>query len=149
MTQYCVAQDVYPSKKTIQKLFKKSIKQESRKKIQVGSNAWTACNKDSSFFISDTIVFNNSNLIKCCATVQWTFYRNNLFVQNMAQTCKEPSIATATKVEDFFTIDLTDKNKSVLLQTSNRAGKQISFRVVSVDIESRTIKLVRIKDDNS
>jgi len=50
LTQHCVGQSAYPSKKTIQKLFRTSIKQESRKKVQVGNNAWTACNKDSSFF---------------------------------------------------------------------------------------------------
>ena len=148
LTQHCVGQSIYQSKKAIQNLFETSIKQESRKKVQVGNNAWTACNKDSSFFTSDTIVFNNSNTIKCCATVQWTFYRNNSFVQNMAQTCKEPSSATVTKVEDFYTTSLIDENKSVLIQTSNRAGKQINFRVVSAEIESRTIKLVRIKEDN-
>ena len=149
LTQHCFGQSVYPSKKTIQKLFKKSIKQESRRKVQVGNNSWTACNKDSSFFNSDTIVFNNSNSIKCCATVQWTFYRNDSFVQNMVQTCKEPSSATVIKVEDFYTIGLIEENKSVLIQTSNRVGKQTSFRVVSADIGSRTIKLVRIKEDNS
>jgi hypothetical protein len=135
--------------KTINNLLKTSIKQESRKKVQIGNNAWTACNKDSSFFTSDTIVFNNSNSIKCCATVQWTFYRNDSFVQNMVQTCKEPSSATVTKLEDFYTIELIDENKSVLMQTRNRAGKQISFRVVSANKKSRTIELVRIKKDNS
>jgi hypothetical protein len=149
LTQHCVGQSVYPSKKTIHKLFKTSIKQESRKKVQVDNNAWTACNKDSSFFTSDTVVFNNSNSIKCCATVQWTFYRNDSFVQIMVQTCKEPSSATVTTVEDFYTIDLIDENKSVLMQTRNRAGKQIIFRVVSANTESRTIELVRIKKDNS
>jgi hypothetical protein len=145
LTQRCSGQSIYPSKKTIQKLFETSIKQESRKKVQVGNNAWTACNKDRAFFTSDTVVFDNSKSRTCCATVQWTFYRKNAFVQNLVQTCKEPSSATVTKADDFYTIDIIKENTSVVMRTINQAGKQVSFRVISVDKESRIIKLIRIR----
>jgi hypothetical protein len=33
----------------------------------------------------------------------------------------------------------------VVMRTINQAGKQVSFRVISVDKESRIIKLIRIR----
>ncbi len=142
--QACNGQNNYPSKKSIQKIFRSSIKQVSKRKVQVGNNAWTTCNKDSTFFKSDTIVFTNSTLEKCCATIQWTFYRKQSFVQNAGQTCSEPSSATVTNVDDFYTIDLVEDGKYVFMEISNKARNIIRFRVISVNNESRSIKLLRI-----
>ena len=143
--QLCAGQSGYPSKKTIQKIFKASVNQESRKRVQIGRNAWTACNLDSAFFTRDTIVFVNTESMTCCAKVQWTFYRKNAFVQNLAQTCKEPSSATATKLKDFYSVDFIEKNSLIIMLTRNREGKEISFRVMSADRENKTIKLLRIR----
>lgn len=126
--------------KELYRIFKKSIKQESKKKVSIGANAWLFCNDDNSFFTSDTIKmysgnhkYVNESSIKfnCCEKMEWTFYRHNKFVQSKSQTCKEPSSSTLTKVDDWFTLDIVETSDGIFLRTSNRTIKR-NFKFIDL-----------------
>ena len=121
------------------------------------SYLWVICNKDSSFFHSDTILlYNNVNYYyysdNCCTFIDWTFYRKNAFVQTKTQICKEPPTSTVATKNDWFTISIQKEQKDIVLETINQ--DTISrFKVIALDKilmgklkeETNRIVLVRLK----
>jgi hypothetical protein len=142
----------------LNKIFKESIKQPSKKHVAIGSNAWTFCNSDSSFFTNDTIQMYSGNYsivsqsrikFTCCQKFEWTFYKRNKFVQSKSQTCQEPSSSTPVKTEDWFSLDIIAINDEIYLEASNKTVEQ-KFKVQSIwndpdNNKYKVLTLVRIK----
>jgi hypothetical protein len=84
-------QNANPTKSQLLHTLIKSIQQKTKGKVLIGSNPWVVCNKDSSFYKSDTLqLYNNVNYYyysNCCEFVDFTFYKKNAFVANKTQVC--------------------------------------------------------------
>ncbi len=156
--QTAFGQQKQPTKNQLLKIFRSSIQQDSRSKIDIGSNPWYICNRDSSFFKSDTIyLFNNINYFykknNCCDLVVWTFYKTKSFIQSENQICREPATAKVTTNNDFYSLTLSNRDNLLILKIFQQ-GKIIDEffapEIKNVDIvwngqKSNRITLVRQK----
>jgi hypothetical protein len=125
------------SENEIYALFKNSISQTEKGKIEVPSNPWLICNQDSSFFRKDTIrVCSNSyyrNSLNCCQYIAWTFYDKDKFISTNLELCKEPTTASATKDKDYFKILVVSADNYLIISTFNNDQLKDSFKLLSVD----------------
>ena len=146
------------SEKDIYSLFKKSISQRDKKKISIPSNPWLFCNKDSSFYLSDTLrlvsnSYYNHKFINCCAYVGWTFYEKDKFITTGLELCKEPPYASVTKDQDHFTLKVFSPDNYLILSIFNNNKLINSFKIIDVnsfkqentDLTSTVITLFRLK----
>jgi len=145
------------SENDIYSLFKKSISQTEKGKIEIPSNPWLICNQDSSFFSNDTIrVCSNSyyrNSLNCCQYIAWTFYEKDKFISTNLELCKEPTTASATKDKDYFKILVVSADNYLIISTFNNDQLKDSFKLLSVenikksnsDLTSTVLTLVRQK----
>lgn len=127
-------QNLKPTKAQLLKTFEYSIHQESKRKIQTNSHPWLICNKDSSFYKSDTLyLYDNYLLQNCCESIGWTFYKPNAFVQNELQSCREPANEKVTTNSDFHTIDLTEDNGQTTIKVYQARCLIDTFIITSLD----------------
>lgn len=146
------------SEKDIYRLFKKSISQTDKKKISVPSNPWLFCNKDSSFYLSNTLrlvsnSYHNHKLVNCCDYVGWTFYKQDKFVSTRLQLCKEPTSASATKDNDHFDLKVFSADNYLTLSIFNNNKLMDSFKIIDIssfkqedtDLTSIVITLLRLR----
>jgi hypothetical protein len=121
--QFCFGQESTITTENVSKLFKSSIRQSSKSKIEADSNPWLICNSDSSFFKSDTLLLiqnnPNHNFVrkKCCAFIGWTFYKNNKFVLSDINYCSEPPTSKVTTINDFYSIKVAKINTTTVIET--------------------------------
>ncbi len=153
----CFAQTKSYSEQDIYKLFKKSILQTEKGKIQIPSNPWVICNKDNSFFYKDTIiVFSNSyykHTSNCCQYIAWTFYEKDKFVSTNIELCKEPTTASVTKDKDFYEILISSADNFLIISIFNPDKLSQGFKVESIDkikqsnsdLTSTVLTLIRLK----
>jgi len=130
-------QTTVSSEKKIYALFKKSIVQNDKKKIEILSNPWFICNTDSSFYINDTL-----RLLKatshyetptgCCDNIAWTFYRKDKFVLTRLKSCKEPPRASVPKSEDFFGVSFNKIENSLYLLLTARDGLFAKYKIIGI-----------------
>jgi hypothetical protein len=122
-TVNCYGQTKGYSENEIYSLFKKSISQTDKGKIEIPSNPWVICNQDSSFYRKDTIrVCSNSyyrNSLNCCQYIAWTFYDKDKFISTNLELCKEPTTASATKEKDYFKILIVSADNYLIISTFN------------------------------
>jgi len=134
-----------PTKKQLLKVFKASIRQDSKLKISTNSNPWIICNDDSSYYKSDTLkLFSHSNNYpdcKCFCFIDWTFYKKDAFVMSR-EYIDEPRRVSVSKADDWYTIKLLQKNEDLLLETYNQDKLIERFEVITID---KAIILKRIK----
>ena len=119
--QHLSGQVVKPTKVQLHEIFKSSVHQGSKRKIQTDSSPWLICNKDSSFYKADTVyLYDNQNYYyqpeNCCGFIGWTFYKPNAIVQKEIQICNEPPTAKVTTDKDFYTISVTEENKQAIIK---------------------------------
>lgn len=130
------AQNNNPTKSQLLKVLKKSIRQDTKDRVSTNSNPWVVCNKDSSFYKSDTLrLYNNVNYryySKCCNFVDLTFYKKNAFVIVKTQICKEPPTGSVATPNDWFTIRLSNDRKDLILETINQDKIVDRFKVISI-----------------
>ena len=124
-----------PTKKELLKTFKQSVQQN--KKIHTISNSWVVCNKDSSFYNSDTIqLVNNENYYyhsdDCCYFVDWTFYSKDKFVQTKIDICKEPTSTSVTNANDNYNVSLTNTGQDLVMTTANSINLTQRYKVLSI-----------------
>ena len=126
-----------PTKSQLLKVLKKSIRQDTKGKVSINSNPWIICNKDSSFYKSDTLrLYNNINYYyysNCCDFVDLTFYKKNAFVFVKTQICKEPTTSSAATNKSWFTINFIDNKDNLVLETINQGSVVDQFKVISLD----------------
>lgn len=145
------------SENEIYTLFKQSISQIEKGKIEIPSNPWLICNQDSSFYLKDTIkVCSNSyyrNSLNCCQYMAWTFYDKDKFISTNLELCKEPTTASATRDKDYFKILIASADNYLIISTFNNDQLKESFKLLSVDtikqsnsdLTSTVLTLVRQK----
>ncbi len=136
LTNSLFGQNTSPTKKELLNTFKQSIQQD--KKNHSISNPWVICNKDSSFFKSETIqLINNENYYyhsnDCCHFIDWTFYKKDKFVQASVEICKEPTSASVTSANDNYRINLSNNGHDLLMTTTNPIQVTQNYKVVSID----------------
>ena len=146
------------SEKNVYQLFKKSIVQSDKKKINIPSNPWLFCNKDSSFYLTDTLrLVSNSyydhKLINCCDYIGWTFYQKNKFILTRLQLCKEPTTASAIKDNDDFSLKVSSADNYLTLSIFNNMKLTENFKIIDIsnfkhentDVTSTVLTLLRLK----
>jgi hypothetical protein len=146
------------SEKDVYRLFKKSISQSDKKKISIPSNPWLFCNKDSSFYLSDTLrlvsnSYHNHRLVNCCDYVGWTFYKKDKFISTRLQLCKEPTSASATNDNDHFDLNVFSADNYLTLSIFNNNKLVDSFKIIDIssfkqedtDLTSTVISLFRLR----
>ena len=132
-----IGQNSNPTKSQLLQVLKKSIRQDSKGKVLTISNPWVVCNRDSSFYKSDTLrLYNNINFSQysnCCDFIDLTFYKRNAFVVVRTQMCNEPTTASVIKSNDWFTIDILKIESDLIIKTINQGKVVDSFKAVSID----------------
>lgn len=129
------AQNLNPKKGELKKRFRKSIVQDSRKKISTLSNPWVIDNTDSLYFKAITIKLINPKKqyeFDFCEYVNWSFFRNDQFYLTESQTCREPSSAKAIIVNSRHWITIKESDYGLILETHNSHGIVDRFWVVSI-----------------
>jgi len=146
------------SEKEVYRLFKKSISQRDKKKISIPSNPWLFCNRDSSFYLSDTLrlvsnSYHNHKLVNCCDYVGWTFYKQDKFISTRLQLCKEPTSASATKDNDHFELKVFSTDNYLTISIFNNSKLTDSYKIIDIssfkqedtDLTSTVITLCRLR----
>lgn len=146
------------SEKEVYQLFKKSISQRDKKKISIPSNPWLFCNRDSSFYLSDTLrlvrnSYHNHKLVNCCDYVGWTFYKQDKFISTRLQLCKEPTSASATKDNDHFELKVFSTDNYLTISIFNNSKLMDSYKIIDIssfkqedtDLTSTVITLYRLR----
>ena len=146
------------SEKEVYQLFKKSISQTDKKSVSIPSNPWLFCNRDSSFYFSDTLrlvsnSYHNHKHIDCCDYVGWTFYKQDKFISTRIQLCKEPTSASATKNNDYFDLKVFSADNFLTISIFNNNKLMDSFKIVDIssfkkedtDLPSTVITLFRLR----
>jgi len=135
----CLGQKPELTKRNLLKVLKSSIRQNSKSKIQTNSNPWTICNKDSSYYKSDTLhlyLSNNSqyrNHSSCCDFIDWTFYKKDAFILTKTQICKEPPTTSSSKADDWYKLKILKENGILLLIIFNQNRLITKFKVINID----------------
>lgn len=149
----CIAQKDSLSISKLNKVFRKSILQDSSKKISTLSNPWISDNFDSLYYKSEVIKLTNFKSNKgyngYCDDVNWTFYRKNKFIIKDCQHCKEPPTCKATKNKDFFEIKINKLESNLILELFNFDKLIERFEIVSlVDSEIKTELILKRVEPN-
>ena len=134
--QVSFGQDTNIRVKEVSEIFKSSIIQSSKSKIEVDSNPWLSYNSDSSFFKSDTVflIQNNPSMNyvqkKSCAFISWTFYKKNQFIQLDINYCNEPPTERVTTSNDFYSLTLIEELNNTIIRTYRKNKLIDSFIVL-------------------
>ena len=133
----CYGQTKSYSEGYIYSLFKNSILQTEKGKVEIPSNPWLICNQDSAFYRKDTIkVFSNSynrNSLDCCDYIAWTFYKRDKFIWTNLGLCREPTTASVAKDKDYFEIVVVSPYNYLFISTFHNNKFIESFKVLSID----------------
>jgi hypothetical protein len=153
----CFGQTKNYSEKDVYRIFKKSISQREKNKISIPSNPWFFCNRDSSFYLNDTLrlvsnSYHNHKLVNCCDYVGWTFYKKDKFISTRLQLCKEPTSASATRDNDRFDLKVLSADNYLILSIFNNNKLMESFKIIDIssfkqedmDLTSTVITLFRL-----
>lgn len=133
IVNFISAQKIEIKEKNLFKVFKKTIDQESRRRITTVSNPWTADNSDDDFIKSDTLIFTNGKRNNYCKDVNWTFYRKNKFIRTYGYLCKEPPGYSSTKAKDYFEIKIIDINTKKYIELYNQEKLVDKFEIISLE----------------
>jgi len=129
-------QTLNPTKKQLLKLFKSSIRQDSKSKISTNSNPWVVCNDDSSYYKADTIqLFPNSNNYpdcKCSCYIDWTFYKKDAFILSREYT-NEPRRVSVPKADDWYIVKISQTDEGLVLETFNQNNPVDRFNVIDIN----------------
>tara|TARA_A100000171_G_C2054520_1_gene106842 strand:+ start:75 stop:563 length:489 start_codon:yes stop_codon:yes gene_type:complete len=131
-----IAQNQEIKKSELKKIFRKSIKQDSRRNISTLSNPWVINNTDSLFFKADTIKlinFKTQYKYDFCEKINWSFYKKDKFYQVESQTCREPSSAKVSNENSRFWITITKNDFGLILNTYNLNGLIDRFLVLLIN----------------
>ena len=133
------------TKERLLQIFKASIKQDSKLKIQTNSNPWIICNDDDFYYKSDTLRFshysNDYPDCKCLCYIDWTFYKSDAFVVTK-ESIAEPRRVSVAKADNWYVIKTFKRGQDLILETYNQSRLVDQFKVISID---PIITLIRIK----
>lgn len=133
-----------PSKKEIERLFKKSISQPKKSKISIGENSWKICidNNSTEIQLYETKFDNHSG---CCRYTNWTFYRKNKFIKNESSQCSEPPLSTVTTGDDWYEIEfIKSKNLILIIKSKTITEKFIVNKILKRKDNLNIITLIKL-----
>lgn len=156
--QTSYSQDIKISKKSLLKVFQKTIVQTKRRIVETDSNPWVTDNSNDVYLKNDTITLVNAKTFKrnFCNAINWTFYRKDSFVIGYAQNCKEPPSKKVTM--DWIKLKTYNSKNDLILELYNQNTLVEKFKVLSVeenqskyykDQTDYILKLLRIKTINN
>ena len=134
--QVSFGQDKKIRAKEVSEIFKSSIIQPSKSKIEVDSNPWLSYNSDSSFFKSDTVFLIQNNTSKnyaqkkSCAFIGWNFFKKNQFIQLDVDYCNEPPTERVVTNNDFYSLTLKEELNNTIIRTYRKNKLIDSFIVL-------------------
>lgn len=144
------------SKDSLKLVFKETLK-KSRNAVPTANNVWVYDNSNNDYFEQDTITLNTARSYKrdYFKTINWSFYDENKFILENANSCNEPPIKNISKEEDYFKLKIKNTKDSLFLKLYNSKGLFETFNIIyfkrnepiSVGEEQfdYTMKLKRIK----
>lgn len=132
------SQELPLNKKTLTKLFRESIKENTRNSNQPSlKHEWIICCTDSSILTSDTITLYNHKYAylgrNCCNSLTWIFHRKHSFKKYKNFYCQEPPISSIDATDHFFDIKLKTINSKLHLIVSKSARLVYDFVVVGIE----------------
>ncbi|RFS17303.1 hypothetical protein [Emticicia sp. C21] len=133
-----------PTKSQLLNIFKSSIGEENRNKRAItttGSVSWLICNKDSSFYKSDTLYLYGDNygdasnyyiqIKDCCNVIGLVFYRKAAFAQVEQELCRSRSKVVTNK--DFYTVAISDENNQTIMKVLRNKQLIDTFNVIAFE----------------
>lgn len=136
----------------------KIIKEALQEKHQ--SYGWIACNKDSSYYKSETIeLYDNWNYAyspeTCCNFISWDFDNKTTFYLTDKLICQEPTVSSVHSFEKKFKIAFKRHFNHLFLLKTDRNNVQEQFEVIGFKEvtlwnkiqKSNVITLKRIHND--
>ncbi|MFK7747613.1 MAG: hypothetical protein AB8B65_04435 [Kordia sp.] len=144
------AQNKSVKKSELKRIFRKSIDQESRRRVSTLSNPWVINNTDSLYFKADTIKLINIKKkykLPFCKKINWSFFRKDKFHLVDSQSCKEPSTAKIGTALNRYWVKIKKTDIGLILTTHNISGVVDQFLVISINqnVYVDEILLKRIK----
>jgi hypothetical protein len=134
--------------KTIESLFKASSK------IDFHDGAWAACNTDSAYFRSDTVLLvqGGANYASfCCEVVRWAFRSGSRFDRSIGHHCQEPPFDSIIFEDQGLKVKLNNGKSDIALQVMRGDEIVEVFKVIAIDRSNTLlpaeyrITMVRIK----
>ena len=149
---FCFGQSPEQLRDSIIKQIKESLNQNPH------INSWVACNKDSGYYVRDTIYFYNklnysSDPSHCCSFVEWDFESNSSFRDLEKLMCQEPPLGIA-RVNNLNRLKWKiDNNKLYLIILNRLTGTKERFQILNysekrlwnMNQKAYVLKLLRIK----
>ena len=128
----------------IQNLFKKSILNKNKSKINIGENSWKICieNNEDKIYLYETKFEKYSD---CCKYINWTFYKKNKFIKNISNLCSEPPLSIVTTVDDWYEIvyKIEHNNLILIIMSKNTTEKLIVDKIEKLKNGKHRIKMQR------
>ena len=150
ITSSIFAQNQKVKKSELNKIFRKSIAQDSRKTISTPSNPWVIDNTDSLFFKTDTVKLINIHKqyqYDFCEKINWSFYRKAKFYQVESQECREPASGKISDENSRHWITIKRTDVGLVLTTYNLLGIVDQFLVLSI-VQNETKDEILLKRFN-
>ena len=131
------------SKRELEKIFKKSIKQSYKSKVTFGSDSWKMCiEKDSAEMYLYENGFEN---LDCCRYINWTFYKSNKFLKYESDLCGTPLLTKIDKDNTWYEIDfIEDKDLTLIIKNKIKSEKFIVKEIQKRKDNLHIIKLIKI-----
>ena len=135
--------------KTVERLFKASST------IDFLDGAWAACNTDSAYFKSDTVLLvqGGANYASfCCEVVRWAFKNGNRFDRIIGHHCQEPPFDSIIFEDQGLKVKFNSGKSGVVVHIMR--GKEIVevFTLIELDRSNAMlpaeyrITMIRIKE---
>jgi len=132
------------SKKEIETIFKKSILQPKKSKINIGANSWKIC-IDSSKTEINLYEGKFENHTDCCRYTNWTFYRKNKFIKSESYHCSEPPLSSVSTLDDWYDIEFIDEQSLILIIKSKTITEKFIVKAIQKRKDNlHIIKLVKL-----
>jgi hypothetical protein len=102
------------------------------------TSVWTACNKDSSYYKSDTVILYSNKYFqltaKCCQYIEWTFSTRTTLDLTELFNCNEPPYSEAGPFNNGLKIKFKKNKKNKLILSIYENGKfKDRFTLLSLD----------------
>lgn len=139
------------------KIMLKETLAKSQNYVYNATNSWYYDNSANDYGTKDTLIFNTARSYKrdYCEIINWTFYKWNNFILEVADYCNEPPTKLAFKSKDYYELLIEETTNRTIVLTKNINGIHEKFEIIelieNIPIEKGneqfdyTIKLKRIE----
>lgn len=128
-----LCQEVSFSKKTLNKIIRKSIKRNKWSPKE----GWSFCGTDSAIFTSDSVrMFNNASSAyeyNCCIMTSWVFLSRSHFQKYETDLCREPPVSTLNLKNCDYQVKFKKVKHALHIIFYNSSKKVHDFTVVKIE----------------